>query len=641
MHRTLLNNQNAEPHSHRPGSLFARYAFSLLLLSPLLLSACQSPKEFYTEADDVANELIDAKQKEVLGHEQPFTIETPVDTFRRKIIAAQGITTSGKASIGVDYLKKSKLWPKDAPHPKTNEELNRLTPWEATTVKLSLLDALQIAARNNRGYQSQKERVYQAALNLDLEDDAFRTSFFGTLDTILSTDLGAGTPTAGVETTGRVSATKRFRDSGSLTMNLGFDLAKLITMDRESAFGFFADATITVPLMRGSGRHIAMEGLIQAERDLMYALHDFERFKRTFAVRIASDYLSVLQQNDQVRNAAENYRRLISSGNRARRMNQAGRLSEIQVAQATQDELRARDGWIRATENYKRSLDAFKISLGLPTDAAIELNQSELDKLAEDAKDILEKVVKGPNQQATREIGAADDKIELPPVTNEAAGPYELPEEQAIQLAFENRLDLRTTHGVVFDAQRNVIIAADALRMGLDVTGSAAAGERRSLGSASLDNGEIRPERGNYSVGLAMDLPWERTAERNSYRNAYIQLERTLRDVQELEDQIKFDLRDTLRRLRQTRESLLIQATAVELAKRRVESTNLFLRAGEAQIRDLLEAQEDLLDAQDALTAALVQYRISELELQRDMGVLNVNEKGLWQEYKVNPNGQP
>jgi len=33
------------------------------------------------------------------------------------------------------------------------------------------------------------------------------------------------------------------------------------------------------------------------------------------------------------------------------------------------------------------------------------------------------------------------------------------------------------------------------------------------------------------------------------------------------------------------------------------------------------------------LTAAVINYRITELELQQDMGLLKVDEKGLWQEF--------
>ena len=92
--------------------------------------------------------------------------------------------------------------------------------------------------------------------------------------------------------------------------------------------------------------------------------------------------------------------------------------------------------------------------------------------------------------------------------------------------------------------------------------------------------------------------------------------------------------KNALRTLLQARESYKIQAQAVALARRRVTSTNLFLQAGRAQIRDVLEAQESLVSAQNALTAALVDYRVAELELQRDMGVLAIDEKGLWREYK-------
>ena len=106
-----------------------------------------------------------------------------------------------------------------------------------------------------------------------------------------------------------------------------------------------------------------------------------------------------------------------------------------------------------------------------------------------------------------------------------------------------------------------------------------------------------------------------------------------MRDVQILEDEIKISIRNKLRDLLESRETLLIQARSVKLAQKRVRSTNLFLEAGRAQIRDLLESQEALLSAQNALTAAIINYRVAELELQRDMGVLQINEKGLWQEY--------
>ena len=48
-------------------------------------------------------------------------------------------------------------------------------------------------------------------------------------------------------------------------------------------------------------------------------------------------------------------------------------------------------------------------------------------------------------------------------------------------------------------------------------------------------------------------------------------------------------------------------------------------------IRDLLEAQEDLVAAQDNLVSAVVSYHIATLRLRKDLELLQVDEKGLWQ----------
>ena len=132
---------------------------------------------------------------------------------------------------------------------------------------------------------------------------------------------------------------------------------------------------------------------------------------------------------------------------------------------------------------------------------------------------------------------------------------------------------------------------------------------------------------------MTLDLPIERTAERGEYRNSLINMEKKLRDKNLLEDQIKLQVRNNLRALLGTRESIQIQAKSVDVAQKRVESTNLFLEAGRAQIRDVLESQDSLLAAQNSLTSAVVSYRIAELGLQRDMGVLTVGANGLWEEF--------
>jgi len=126
------------------------------------------------------------------------------------------------------------------------------------------------------------------------------------------------------------------------------DLANLLTQGGSSTIRLAADPSVSIPLLRGSGRHIVTEPLTQAERQVIYTIWEFERFKRTFAVNIAQQYFSVLSQMDGVKNAEENYRGKIRSSRRSRRWADAGRLPAIQVDQAIQSELGARSGWIRS-----------------------------------------------------------------------------------------------------------------------------------------------------------------------------------------------------------------------------------------------------------------------------------------------------
>ena len=83
------------------------------------------------------------------------------------------------------------------------------------------------------------------------------------------------------------------------------------------------------------------------------------------------------------------------------------------------------------------------------------------------------------------------------------------------------------------------------------------------------------------------------------------------------------------RRLAQARESYNIQQSAADLARRRVEATNLLLDAGRAQSRDLLEAQDALLEAQNALVRALVDHTVARLEFLRDTEQLEVDEQAI------------
>ncbi|MFH1419812.1 MAG: TolC family protein [Planctomycetota bacterium] len=612
------------------------------------MPACRSPGGHRREADDVVTKIVEDTQRRVLDRTEAFTIERPADTLRRRLMLDQNLPHAAPSSLSTRDITPIEQWPDDDYLTNTTDRDGSTTQQSGDPGNLTLVNALQIGALNSREYQAQKERVFQTALSLDLERDAFRSTWTGVLDSMFSSDPGTEVviddegntdqqTINGVEHGGVLGLSQRLKNGMSFTGLIGLDLVSLLTRSRLYSRGVFADVTITLPLMRGSGRFVVTEPLTQAERNVVYAIYEFERFKRSFAVEVATDYLAVLQLLDQIDNAEENYRGLVVSTRRAARLAQAGELPEIQVDQSRQDELRARSRWVSAREAFGRRLDAYKVALGLPADCDIELDRDELDRLT--VSPAAQPVEKN-TEQSPAEVPDADAPVTLVEPSREGAGPLEMDPGDAVRLALANRLDLRVEIGRVFDAQRTVAVAADQLRADLTLLGTGSVGERRTLASAGLLDSRPNLDEGAYSTLLTLDLPLERTAERNIYRNSLINLEQAVRDVQALEDEIKLEVRNDLRSLLESREGLQIQAEAVAVARKRVESTNLFLEAGRVEIRDVLEAQEALISARNALTAARVNYRVGELNLQRDLELLEVDEKGLWREYSPDPEGK-
>lgn len=163
---------------------------ALVLVCIVLMgqAGCKSPAEYRQEADKTAYHIIEQKQREAIGNVEEFTIERPSDILRRRPLTEQQLLYSGKVSLGMNKLEPIDHWPEDE-YPQTHSTPDVNIPIESNTpLKISLVEALQIGARNSPEYQSNKEDVFQAALDLDLERDAFRNIFVGQVKSLLGTN---------------------------------------------------------------------------------------------------------------------------------------------------------------------------------------------------------------------------------------------------------------------------------------------------------------------------------------------------------------------------------------------------------------------------------------------------------------------
>ncbi len=579
------------------------------LACALCMAGCRTPAQHRAAADAAALRNIAAAETVALGRSGPFTIARPSAALRERLLRDQRLTQAAPAPAGA------------LPAVATNAPEAAIPPGytPGAPCRLTLLQALHVAAQNSSRYQDEKERLFGVALDLDVAQNTFRSVGDAKAESNLAHDRTGDTPVTSLANSAGLGLARTFATGAKFTAQLTADLVKLLTGSRVSASGLSADASVSVPLLRGAGRAIAREPLTLAERNVLYAVWTFEEYRRGFVVDLCRSYLDVLGADDQVANAWENYQQLLASAQRAASLAQAGLLPEIQVDQAKQDVLRAQNGWVSARREASQRLDTFKVALGLPPDAAVLLDHDELRELVNQTTNTLGRL---PNGGYAAAATNHDPRTALGLALGDAT-----------RIALDHRGEIRVAQGQLEDARRAVAVAADALRAELTLLGSAAAGGRRSgAASAGEGNAALQPKDGSYGALLKLDLPVERTAERAAYRKSLLDLDQGERALRDLEDKIKLEVANRVSSLLEQRQSIAIQAVAVELARRRQASTTLFLEAGRAQIRDVLEAQAALLSAQNSLTTAVVSHRLAELELQRNLGILAVEETGRWTE---------
>jgi outer membrane protein TolC len=514
------------------------------------LDGC-SPEQYKAQADKEVYQIIDNKWQDVFGRKSNYIISdsnvppTPDDIRIERAVPASGV--------------------------------------------INLAQAVAIATAYNRDYQSQKEQLYLKALDLTLVRYRFARQWFGTIDAGYSNDSEDEKVNSGAG----VGFRQLLADGAQISIDIAMDWTRFLTGDPRTSLASILSAEASQPLLRGRGRQVVQENLTQAERDVLYQIRSFNRYRKDFVVSIANDYYRVLELKSSVNNAENSYYRFVESRKRLQIEAEAGQARPFDVDEAEQQALNAENRWVQAQQNYERALDEFKVTLSLPPDAEIELDENEL--------------------KALEEIGIIEPGYELA---------------EAVETASLRRLDLANSRDRVDDAARKVVLAADGLGIELNLVGSAGVGS-----TPKTDFDRLQFHRGNYSLGLeSNDLGLDKKAERNAYREALIALEQQQRQYEIDRDRMELDVRQALRALKAEAEQYRIQKLALDLAERRLETQELLLEIGQSNVRLLLESQGALLEAQNDVTRALVAHAIAKLGFFRDIGILQVKPDGMWEQ---------
>ena len=126
----------------------------------------------------------------------------------------------------------------------------------------------------------------------------------------------------------------------------------------------------------------------------------------------------------------------------------------------------------------------------------------------------------------------------------------------------------------------------------------------------------------------------DKTADRFAYRSALISRDSAARAVEQQEDEIKLQVRDSWRTLDSAKRNFEISEIGVKLAERRVEEQTLLAELGRSKAQDQVDAQNDLVTSKNQRTKALVDHTIARLQFWNNMGILYIKDRGQWEEIK-------
>ena len=530
--------------------LFRLASFAALLLAVAGCSTSQHRKS----ADNETYRIIQGVEQQLFGRTNAFQIDTPYSTRDPDSIAPSEVI-EGRLAAGARAL--------------------------------SLDEALDLAVRNSREYQTEKERLYLTTLTLTGERYAFGPQFFARSSPGYSRSSN-GDRASSVDSSAGVN--QALKTGGSLSLSLVNDLLRYYTGNPRSSAVNTISLNLVQPLLRGFGKNNgAVEQLTQAERNVIYAVRNFSYFQNRFSIQIVNQYFALLAQKNVIRNTYSNYLSQVTSTQRleARAKDRANRSD---VDQARQSELNVKNSYVNAVSSYLNSLDQFKITLGLPLNTKIQVDDEELEQL--------------------KSIGLI---------------PVSLDRDYAFRLAVQRQFPILNEIDRFEDSKRKIKVAADQLRPGLNFLANA------SLSSeAPTDYTRFNIDQVRYGVGLELDLPIDRLRQRNNYRATLVSFESQLRSLGLSLDTLKDDIDSSLRNLEQRRQNYLIQRNALQVADSRVEMFIIRQQAGELNVRDLVESQNAQIAAQNAVTAALVSYQQIRLDLLLTLGALETESAKFW-----------
>lgn len=443
---------------------------------------------------------------------------------------------------------------------------------------LHLRDAVNEALRASPALSAPQDAVEVARIQAQLADSRFGFK--------IQPNVNAGTAPAGLgQRTLGVDLSKRLQFGSEITTSVS-------SSSFGSGAGEVRDAGYTIgvsqPLLRGAGAS-ATTDLKNARRSVTSTERSMTESRQQLVVTVANAFFTVLKQQ-----------RLVAASERA--VDRARTMSTASEA--------------RANVGLATQLDVLRADL-LASQSAVTL-ASQREALAGAIEELNLLLGRDPAEA----IDVADEDVSDEGL---AAMGFHLPDaadqgavDRLVAKALVSRPEVLEAHDRIGDAERTVSVSRWNLLPQVNFNASyteRGLGPSPMPGLAALLNG--------WRFGLTTNYALDRSEQIAAAGHANVSLHAAERLALDTERRVETEVRRAYRGWSRSRETIDIQRKTVELADRQVRLAQLRFERGLATSLDVVDAENNMYQAQTALIGAELERALAVLTLERAAGTLD------------------
>jgi outer membrane protein TolC len=284
-----------------------------------------------------------------------------------------------------------------------------------------------------------------------------------------------------------------------------------------------------------------------------------------------------------------------------------------------------------------------RIQVDVGTMAPIEITQAQAEVAAREedviiaqntVENIEDKLKKAINIEEERNWDTAITPTDAPQIFAE-----DIKLEDSIRLALENRPDYTQARIDLKNKDIQLEFRKNQLYPALDLTGSlklnglsgdaadvsfGGSVSRSGFGGDYLKSYD-RLFSGNYydwSIGLSVQIPIGNRAAKSSYTAAKLDIEKGLRSLKNLEQQISLEVREAVRSIETNIKRIHATAVSRKLSEEKLSAEEKKFAVGMSTSFNVLEFQRDLIAAKTKEVSAIIDYNKSLVNLERVKGTI-------------------